>query len=158
MIFFLLHFAQDLSCLFRRLDFPPKPSPIKVISMKKEEDGIFGFPILIKIFRQDDKKPFLLTQGFRKKGFIPNQVLKLLGGLGREKIRKFRILWATEMVGREGFGITDEEEKAANPGQANPVPSSGFHQSQYIPKEASLQPLLNLASAFISDDILYRPQ
>jgi hypothetical protein len=141
MIFFLLHFAQDLSCLFRRLDFPPKPSPIKVISMKKEEDGIFGFPILIKIFRQDDKKPFLLTQGFRKKGFIPNQVLKPLGGLGREKIRKLAIVRATEMVGRENFGITDEEEKAANSGQANPVPSSGFHQSQYIPKEASLQPL-----------------
>jgi hypothetical protein len=96
---------------------------------------------LIKIFRQDDKKPFLLTQGFRKKGFIPNQVLKLLGALGREKIRKLAIVSATEMVGRENFGITDEEEKAANSGHANPVPSSSFHQSQYIPKEASSQPL-----------------
>jgi hypothetical protein len=116
--------------------------------MEKKEDRIFDPWILIKIIRQDDEEPLLLTQGFRKKNFIPNQVLKLLGGFWIEKIRKFRILWATEMVGRENFGITDEEEKAANSGQANPAPSSGFHQSQYIPKETSLQPVLHLASTF----------
>jgi hypothetical protein len=101
-IFFLLHFAQDPSCFFRRLDLPPEPSPMKIVSMEKKEDRIFDPWILIKIFRQDDKEPFLFPQRFREKGLGSNQVLKPLGGLGREKIRKLAIFRATERISTGG--------------------------------------------------------
>jgi hypothetical protein len=62
MIFFLLHFTQYLSCLLRRADFPPNSCSVKVISMKKKENWIFGDGILEKIFWQDNEEPLFLIQ------------------------------------------------------------------------------------------------
>jgi len=35
---------------------------MKVIPVQKKKDGILGHGILIKLFREDDEKPLLLTQ------------------------------------------------------------------------------------------------
>jgi hypothetical protein len=62
MIFFLLHFAKEPLCFFRRVDFPPNSCSMEVISMKKKENWIFGVRVLEKIFWQDDEKTLLLIQ------------------------------------------------------------------------------------------------
>ncbi len=109
--------------------------------MEEKEDGIFWFWILIKIIRQDDEEPFLLTQHIGEECLVSDRILKLLRRFRRKKRGDFLVFWATGMVSTWGFSEECEEEKVANPNQTNLIPSFKFHQRQYIPKEASLQPL-----------------
>jgi hypothetical protein len=105
---------------------------MKIVSMEKKEDRIFDPWILIKIFRQDDKEPFLFPQRFREKGLGSNQVLKPLGGLGREKIRKLAIFGATRMMSADDPKEPHEEKKATNPCRKETVPLFNSHENQYI--------------------------
>jgi hypothetical protein len=102
-IFFLFYLAQDPSRLLWRLCFPIPPPPVKIITVEKIEDRVFELRILIKIFRKDDEEAFFFFQGSRKKGFISNQVVKLLGRLGGEEIEKLRLFRTTGVLATEAL-------------------------------------------------------
>jgi hypothetical protein len=60
---------------------------MKIIPMKKKENGILDVEIPEIIFWEDDEKSFLLIQVGRKKGLMTHQVLILLGWIWRKEIR-----------------------------------------------------------------------
>jgi hypothetical protein len=64
MVFFLPHFAGNPSGPVRKINFPPSPSSMKIVSMEKKKDRIFRSCIIIKIFRKDDEEAlFFLEAG-----------------------------------------------------------------------------------------------
>jgi hypothetical protein len=110
MIFLLFPIAQQSLCFFRRGDLPPSTCPMKIISVKKEEDGILGVGFLKIIFWEDDEKSFFLIQEGRKKGLMTHQVLILLGWFWRKEIRKLWIPRTARGLGAKGSKRPREDE------------------------------------------------
>jgi hypothetical protein len=131
-IFLFLHFAQDLSRLLRGLNLPPITSSMKVIPMKEKQDRIFGFRILIEVFWQNGKESFFLTQHFRKKGLISNQVLKPLGWLWRKKIGEFRIFIAAWMASTKGLKRTQKDKEVTNSNKPEKILTFRLHKNNIV--------------------------
>ncbi len=91
--------------------------------MEKKENWISSAGALEKIFWQNNEKTFLLLQLPRKKGLVPNKVLKLLNWLWRKEIGKLGPLRTATGLGAKAR----DEDEGKKPYHQEAWVSSEFH-------------------------------